>query len=105
MATHKVFLTAVAADSVARQKLSGCTGHAAFLACGWCLFQGQRELGTMGFKGYEQPVKHDMVVEGHFKVGEPLLKLTRTAQIHRAREVCFLISQSFQAAASFFECR
>ena len=45
---HKVFVTAVAADSIARQKLSGWPGQAAYVACGWCKFQGQKE-GAMRF--------------------------------------------------------
>lgn len=57
---HTMFLTGVHADSVARIKLSGWLGVAAYFACGWCLFHGTRcqtavGTGSMCFKGYSMP--------------------------------------------------
>ena len=40
--SHQVFLTAIHADTPARLKLAKWQAVGAYIACGWCLFQGSR---------------------------------------------------------------
>jgi hypothetical protein len=72
---HRPFLAHVLADSPARTKLSRWLGVGAYLACGWCLFQGTpckkaipnacpdgapKSHTTIYYKGYAGPVRHDV---------------------------------------------
>ncbi|GMH35009.1 hypothetical protein BSKO_02870 [Bryopsis sp. KO-2023] len=55
---HRAFLTGVFADSVARQKISLWNGQNAYVACGWCKFEGApyqtNKKTTIYYKGYKE---------------------------------------------------
>lgn len=64
---HRPFLLGVLADSPARCKLTRWNGVGAYIACGWCLFQGCQYPTSGGrggthiyYKGYKEPVLHNM---------------------------------------------
>jgi len=64
---HRPFLLGVLADSPARCKVTRWNGVGAYLACGWCLYQGCKYPTSGGkggthiyYKGYKQAVLHDM---------------------------------------------
>lgn len=70
---HRPFLSGVLADSPARLKLTKWNGPGAYIACGWCTFQGtsvtstktvNKNTGkpskTVYYKGYAEGVKQDM---------------------------------------------
>lgn len=81
---HWVFITGVAADSPARQKLAAFLAAGAFVACGWCLFQGCKLRGSRAtrFLGYAQPAAHTVALKGRrLKAGAPSLQLS-DSQLH-----------------------
>ena len=84
-----VFLLGVAADSIARQKLAAWPGVAAYLACGFCLFQGQKFDGSpaMRFAGYSQPAPQVILQLGDRRVGDAELQLSDQDQRDRAAMV------------------
>jgi hypothetical protein len=86
---HTIFLLGVAADSPARQKLAAWPGVAAYLPCGWCLFQGHRLEGStaMRFAGYSQDSEQDLLGRAACKVGDPSVQLSNSQQKARARAV------------------
>ncbi len=84
-----VFLLGVAADSIARQKLAAWPGVAAYLACGFCFFQGQKFDGSpaMRFAGYSQPAPQAILQLGDRRVGDAELQLSDQDQRDRAAMV------------------
>ena len=61
---HVIFLSGVYADTVERIKVAEWLAVAAYLACGYCIFQGVRCSGGTYFKGYQAPVVQDMLHGG-----------------------------------------
>lgn len=86
---HKMFLLGVAADSPARQKLAAWPGVAAYLACGWCLFQGHKLEGSTAtrFAGYSQDSEQGLLGNAPCKVGDASVQLSNSQQKARARAV------------------
>ena len=87
---HKVFLGAVAADSPARQKLALWPGVAAYIPCGWCVFQGEKLPGSSAtrLRGYSQPVEHTLALNGAaYSVGDPAIQVSDELQHSRAAGV------------------
>lgn len=69
---HRAFLTGVLADSPARCKLTRWSAVSAYLACGWCLFQGGKyetssDNEHIYYKGYAKDVVHDIPDYAHIK--------------------------------------
>ena len=84
-----VFLLGVAADSIARQKLAEWPGHAAFIPCGWCVFQGHHAAGStaMRFGGYDSPAPQPLLGLGNRLVGDVALLVSDADQRQRAELV------------------
>ena len=85
---HHAFLTGVGGDGPARFKLAKWPGVAAYLACGWCKFQGQKFAGSAAtrFLGYDKPVQHDISGGGAWhKVGDKELLVSDALHHARAR--------------------
>ena len=61
---HVIFLSGVYADTVERTKLAQTLAVAAYLACGYCVFQGVRCHHNTCFEGYQARVPQDMVHQG-----------------------------------------
>lgn len=61
---HVIFLSGVYADIVERIKVAQWLAVAAYLACGYCVFQGVRNSGGTYFQGYQAPVAQDMLHGG-----------------------------------------
>lgn len=75
---HRMFLTGVHADSPARQKVAEWPGQGAYLACGFCDWEGQptvttnangRQNTTIYYKGYEKRQKQNVRCEAVCSVG------------------------------------
>ena len=87
---HKLFLSGVAADSPARQKLASWPGVAAYVPCGWCLFQGEKLPGSKAtrLRGYSQPVQHTLALGGSaYHVRNPAIQVSDQLQHGRAAAV------------------
>ena len=87
---HKVFLSGVAADRPARQKLALWPGVAAYIPCGWCLFQGEKLPGSRAtrLRGYNQPVQHTLALDGAaYSVGDTAIQVSDEQQHSRAAAV------------------
>ena len=84
-----VFLLGVAADSPARQKLAAWPGVMAYLACGWCVYQGQLLPGStaMRFAGYAQPAPQTLHGHPDLLIGDAHVQLSDGAQRQRAELV------------------
>jgi hypothetical protein len=89
-------LTGFLADSPARSKFSLWNSANAYIACGWCLFEGTPEKTTAGdkthstiyYRGYWKGVPQPIHFGGKCKkVGDRDLSLTDEAQMSRARRV------------------
>ena len=74
------------ADSPARQKMAMWPTAAAYLACGWCLFEGYKGEGESGthFDGYAEPAEHHIFQLPPCKVGDDQLQLSDEAHHQRA---------------------
>ncbi len=71
-------------------QLAKWPGVAAYLACGWCRFQGQKFAGSAAtrFLGYDKPVQHDISGGGAWhRVGDKELLVSDDLQHARARLV------------------
>ena len=86
---HTVFLLSVAADSLARQKMALWPGVRAFLACGWCSFEGFSVEGDSAthFNGYAEPAEQVILGLGTCKVGDPQIQISDALHHRRARAV------------------
>jgi len=75
---HTIFLLGVSADSPARQKLAAWPGVAAYLACGWCRFQGHKleDSTATRFAGYSKPSEQDLLGNPPCRVGDPAVQVT-----------------------------
>lgn len=78
-------------DSPMRQKFAMWPGQAAFLACGYCMFQGGHPAGATGpghgmyFRGYDIPVAQTMLFDSEpMLVGDPRLQLDHDRHMERA---------------------
>ena len=60
---HVIFLSGAFADAPARQKWALFLAVAAYLGCGYCLFQGQRFGSNMAFRGYLAKTKQSIIFE------------------------------------------
>ena len=61
---HRIFLVGLYADAPARQKWALMLAVAAYLGCGFCLFQGTRIGSNMTFMGYVDQTPQDIVFQG-----------------------------------------
>ena len=61
---HVIFLTGLYADAPARQKWALMLAVAAYLGCGYCLFQGIRLGSSMSFCGYVDKVPQEIIFGG-----------------------------------------
>ena len=89
---HHIFLTAQCGDAPVRQKTACFPGHAAFLACGFCLFQGTKRAGSRAtrFAGYSRGAQQTILPHlnnRHLKVGAAVLQLTDRMLHQRGRLV------------------
>ena len=89
---HHIFLTAQCGDSPVRQKVANFPGHAASIACGFCLFQGAKLPGSRAtkFLGYKWGAQQTMLphLRNKFlKVGAPEVQLTDSLMHLRGRLV------------------
>ncbi|DBB00762.1 TPA: hypothetical protein ACH3X1_000694 [Trebouxia sp. C0004] len=86
---HTAFLLSVSADSPARQKMAMWPPVAAYLACGWCLFEGfkREDDGTTHFGGDAEAAEQIFLELGLCKVGDAKLQLSDNMQHQRAKLV------------------
>lgn len=79
----------MAADSIARQKVAAWPGVRAFLACGWCLFQGTEAEGRNAtrFFGYANPEPQPLLQYPASYVGAAHLQMTDAEQRARSAAV------------------
>ena len=87
---HKVFLLSISADSPARQKMAMWPAVAAYIACGWCLFEGCKidgEAAATRFKGYAEPAEQVLLGGSPCKVGAARLQVSDFLHHQRARSV------------------
>ena len=89
---HHIFFTAQCGDSPVRQKTANFPSHAAFLACGFCLFQGTKLPGSRAtrFAGYKRGAQQTILphLRNKFlKVGAAELQLTDSMLHQRSRLV------------------
>ncbi|DBB05418.1 TPA: hypothetical protein ACH3X1_012384 [Trebouxia sp. C0004] len=86
---HTVFLLSISADSLARQKMAMWPPSGAYLACGWCLFEGYKREGDGGmrFNGYAKPAKQHLLGLQDCKVGDACLQVPDALQHERGRQV------------------
>ncbi|DBB03152.1 TPA: hypothetical protein ACH3X1_013321 [Trebouxia sp. C0004] len=86
---HTAFLLSVSADSPARQKMAMWPPVAAYLASGWCLFEGfkREDDGTTHFGGYAEAAEQIFLELGLCKVGDAKLQLSDNMQHQRAKLV------------------
>lgn len=86
---HVIFLIGVAADSIARQKVAEWPGVRAYLACGWCLFEGSSPQGSSAtrFFGYASPAPQSLLQFPDSLVGAEHLQLSDQAQRERSAAV------------------
>ena len=76
--THHMFLLSSSADSPARQKLANWPGVQAYIACGWCAFEGFKREGDKAtrFAGYAEPAEQTILDQPACKVGDSRLQLS-----------------------------
>ena len=76
--THHMFLLSSSADSPARQKLANWPGVSAYVACGWCVFEGFKREGEKAthFAGYAEPAEQVILDLPACKVGDSRLQLS-----------------------------
>ena len=86
---HTIFLLSISADTLARQKMALWPPVAAYLACGWCVFEGYRREGgsTTHFGGYAEPAEQVLLGLDPCKVGDAKLQLSDSMQHQRAQLV------------------
>ena len=89
---HHIFLTGQCGDAPVRQKTACFPGHAAFLACGFCLFQGTKLPGSratrfLGYKWGAQQTILPHLRNKRLKVGASELQLTDNLMHQRGKLV------------------
>ena len=89
---HHIFFTAQGGDSPVRQKAANLPSHAAFLACGFCLFQdaklpGSRSTRYAGYRWGAQQTRLPHLRNKRLKVGAPELQLSDQLMHKRGRLV------------------
>ena len=92
---HTIFLLGISADSQARIKMAMWLPVSAYLACGWCLFEGfKRERSDSGsgsrgtyFGGCAEPAEQHMLHLPPCKVGDAGLQISDSMQHARAKLV------------------
>ena len=84
-----LFLLGAAADSPARHKLAAWPAVKAYLACGWCVFQGHILPGSnaMRFAGYAHESEQNLLGHPALRVGDARVQLTDALQRERAELV------------------
>lgn len=86
---HTAFLLNASTDSPARQKMALWPPVAAYLACGWCLFEGYKREGETAthFSGYAAPAEQHILGLPDAKVGDASLQVSDALQHQRAERV------------------
>ena len=106
---HTIFLLTASADSPARQKMACWPPAAAYLACGWCLFEGFKREGDRAthFAGYAAAAEQTILAGEdtvECKVGDAYLQLSDQFQHHRAAQVAYSKSEQ-PGSTGGFGCR